>query len=47
MQSFRSYPVARKSEDSRYKELAVRLKRKPTERVGVETRQEQGKRRRA
>ena len=47
LEHYHAYTVARKSEDSRYKELADRLKRKPTERVGVEARQEHSKKRRA
>ena len=41
------HTVATKSEDLRYKELADRLKRKPTERVGAEASQERGKKRRS
>ena len=48
LEHYYAYKVASKSEDQGYKELADRLKRKPTERVGVaEARQERGKKRRA
>lgn len=47
LEHYYAYTVATKSEDLRYKELADRLKRKPTERVGAEANQERGKKRRA
>jgi hypothetical protein len=47
LEHYYAYKVASKSEDQRYKELADRLKRKPTERVGAEASQERGKKRRA
>ena len=47
LEHYYAYTVASKSEDLRYKELADRLKRKPTERVGAEASQERGKKRRA
>ncbi len=46
LEHYHAYTVARKSEDLRFKELADRLKRKPTERVGVAG-QERGRRHRA
>lgn len=47
LEHYHAYTVARKSEDARYKGLADRLKRKPTERVGAEARQERGRKHRA
>ena len=36
LEHYYAYTVATKSEDARYKELADRLKRKPSERAGAE-----------
>jgi hypothetical protein len=36
LEHYYAYTVATKSEDARYKELAHRLKRKPSERAGAE-----------
>jgi hypothetical protein len=47
LEHYYAYTVASKSEDQRYKELADRLKRKPTVRVGAEARQERGRKRHA
>jgi hypothetical protein len=47
LEHYYAYTVASKSEDLRYRELADRLKRKPTERVGAEPRDERGRKRRA
>ena len=45
LEHYHAYTVARQSEDVRYKELADRLKRKPSQRIG-ETRHERGTKRR-
>jgi hypothetical protein len=47
LEHYYAYTVASKSEDLRYRELADRLKRKPTERVGTEAREERARKRRA
>jgi hypothetical protein len=47
LEHYHAYTVARKSEDARYKELADRLKRKPSERVGAEAPHERARKRRA
>jgi hypothetical protein len=47
LEHYSAYTVASKSEDLRYKELADRLKRKPSERVGAEAPHERARKRRA